>query len=265
MKLFYNRTADRPGLYELNPYTYYEDPLGIRSGNPYLEPEFRQNLSFTYSNSFGNNFLSFELYYRDRTDAINNYSFVNDTSVFETRVDNLGKIHAYGVQVTGALKVLEIVSVNPYLNLFYLTTEGNSLARQYNIDNRHKVVIQSGISAIASFRHDITASFNFQYNSPNMQIQETNFSDPLYIFSLEKGIFNKCKFGIKTALNFKRSFAYRGTEIEGDNFYSHSEGNLKLSGFPVWLNFRYQFNSGKKINKIDRQKENIENKTLKGF
>jgi hypothetical protein len=265
MKLFYNRTVDRPGLYELNPYTSYDDPFAVRSGNPYLEPEFRQNLSLSYSNSFGNNFISFELYYRNRTDAINNYSFVNDTSVFETRVDNLGNIHAYGIQVTGALKVLKIISVNPYLNLFYLNTEGNSLASQYNIDNRHKIVFQSGISAIASFRHEITASLNFQYNSPNMQIQEINFSDALYFIGLEKGFLNKCKFGIKTALLFRRTFAYHGTEVEGVNFYSHSEGNIQLSGFPVWFNFRYQFNSGKKINKIDRVKENIDNKQKKGF
>ena len=91
IKLSYSRTIYRPNLYELNPYTYIDDPFTIQSGNPDLKQEFRQNLSIDYSKTIGNNYISLQLFYKKRTNAINHYMFINDTSVFETRVDNLGR------------------------------------------------------------------------------------------------------------------------------------------------------------------------------
>jgi hypothetical protein len=68
-----------------------------------------------------------------------------------------------------------------------------------------------------------------------------------------------------SALPFSKSFTYHGSEIKGENFYSHSEGNVKLHALPFWLKFTYQFNSGKKADKIDRIKEGIGNMPKKGF
>jgi hypothetical protein len=265
IKFSYSRTVNRPNIYDLNPYTSAEDPFTIQSGNPGLKQEFRQNITIDYSKSIGNNYISFQLFYKKRADAINHYMFINESDIFENRVDNLGNIHEYGIQMTAALKLHKAIDINPYFKLFSINTIGNSLAEQYNIVNRKRVAFESGLSAIVTFKYDIVASLQFQYNSPRVDIQSTTFSDALCFISLEKAFKHKIKVGIKSALPFSRSFTYQGSETTGNNFYSHSEGNVKLSGFPVWLTFKYQFNSGKILNRIDHTKEDIVNMPRKGF
>jgi len=265
IKLSYSRTAYRPNIYELNPYTSIDDPYTIQSGNPDLKPEFRQNLSIDYSKTISNSYISSQLFYNERTDAINQYTFINDKSIFETRVANLGDINEYGIKMTGALKLNKAIAINPYLKLTGIYTTGNNLAGQYNLEDKHQIAFESGLSAIVTFKYDITASLQFHYNSPVIDIQSKSFSDALYFISLEKTFKKNFKVGITSALPFSKTFTYQGSEIKGANFYSHSEGNVKMAAFPLWLKFTYQFNSGKTVNKINRTKEEIDIMPKKGF
>jgi hypothetical protein len=265
IKFSYNRTVSRPNIYDLNPYISINDPYSVQSGNPYLKPEFRQNLSVDYSKNIGNNYVSLQLFYLDRSDAINHYTFINDTSIFETRVANLGNIHGYGIRMAGALKVHNAIALNPYLKLTEVYTKGNNLAEQYDISDRHRIAFESGLSAIVTFKYDIVASFQFQYSSPLIDIQGMTFSDALYIISLEKTFKKKIKIGITSALPLSKTFTYQGSEIKGADFYSRSEGNIRFSFAPVWLKFTYQFNSGKTSNRGNNSKEDIDTMPKKGF
>jgi outer membrane cobalamin receptor len=265
LKLSYNRTVNRPNIYELNPYTSSDDPYSIQSGNPDLKPEFRQNLSIDYSNSIGNNYISLRLFYLDRSDAIDHFTFINDAGVFETRVANLGNLHGYGIQMAGALKINKAIAINPFLKLTTIFTECNNLAKQYDINNRNKMAFESGLSAIMTFKYGISASLKFQYNSPLIQIQNKSFSDALYIVSLEKEFNKKFKVGFSSALPLSRTFTYQGSEIKGANFYSYSDGNVRLSAVPLWVKFTYSFNSGKTSNRFTGNKEDIDNMPKKGF
>ncbi|HZY25954.1 MAG TPA: outer membrane beta-barrel family protein, partial [Bacteroidales bacterium] len=265
IKLYLKRTVYRPNIYELNPYISEGDPYSLESGNPNLKPEIQQDISVAYSNSIGNNYLSAQLFYKKRANAINHYMFVNDTNIFETRIGNLGKIQGVGIELSGALKLSNSIALNPYVKLSNIETKTNTLAQQYNITNRQKLVFESGLSAIVTFKYDITASMQLQYSSPNIQIQETTFSDAIYVMAVEKTFNKKFKIGIKSALPFSKSFTYHGNEFSGNNFYSHSQGDVKLSAFPVWLSFRYDFNSGKSSVHRNSTNEDIYDMPKKGF
>jgi hypothetical protein len=265
LKLSYMRTIYRPNQYELNPYTSVDDSFSVQSGNPDLKQEFRQTLTLDYSKTINNSYISMQLFYKKRDDAINRYTYINNDGLFETRVANLGDISEYGIQFTGALKLHEAVTLNPYFRLFGVSTDAFELAGQYGIADRNKAAFQSGLSAIVSFKHDIAASVQFQYDSPKIDIQGEWFSDPLIFISLEKAFNKKIKAGIKSALMFTRSFTYQGTEIKGEEFFSHSEGNVRIPLFPLWFSLKYEFNSGRKLNKIDRTREDIDKMPKKGF
>jgi hypothetical protein len=265
INLSYNRTVSRPNIYELNPSISSDDPYSIQSGNPDLRPEFQQNLSVDYSKSIKNNYVSFRLYYLERTNAINNYTFINDAGIFETRVANLGNIQGYGFQMGGAIKIRKAIALNPFFKVTYISTSCNSLAKQYDIFNKHKLAYESGLSAIVTFKYDLVASLNFQYSSPLTQIQAVTFSDALYILSLEKSFNQKFKVGISSALPFAKTFTYHGSEIKGTNFYSYADGDVKLSAVPLWLKFTYTFNSGKTMTRFSGNKEDIDNMPKKGF
>lgn len=264
IQLSYNRSIKRPDIYQLNPNTAIDDPYTVSKGNPFLKPELRSSIFFEYSLRFKSNYFASRLFYNKMTDVINNLTFINDTGAFESQVNNMGIIHQYGIQFLGTLK-LGIATINPYLQLFDLYTTGNSLAKQYDIENRHNLAYNLGLSAILSFKYDISLSLVFQYASPKNDIQSNSFCGALYFLSLEKTFKQKIKIGIVTAVPFTKSFTYQGSEIDGSNFYSYYEGNVKISNPFCWFKLSYQFKSGKNRDKINHETEEIDNLPKKGF
>jgi len=265
IKLSYGSTVYRPNIYELNPYISTIDPYTIEKGNNELKPETRRNVSIDFSGSNENNYISLQLFFRHRADAINHYTFINDAGLIETGVGNLGNINGYGFQLTAALKPVKVFSFNPYFKLINISTRPNNVARLYDLTNNSKLTFETGLSAIVTFKHDISASFQFQYKSPQIEFQDLSFSDALYFISVEKIFRKNIKVGISSALPMVRRFTYEGHEINGINFYSHSQGDIRLPAFPFWLKFEYQFNSGKKINNVSRTKEETDKMPKKGF
>jgi outer membrane receptor protein involved in Fe transport len=228
IQLSCNRSVRRPNIYQLNPYTSIDDPYTVNKGNPFLKPEFCTGIFLEHSIQFNSNYFASRLFYNKATDVINNLTFINDTNAFETQVHNLGTLRQYGVQFLGTLKV-GIATINPYLRLYDLYSSGNSLAKQYAGKNRHNQTFESGLSAIVSFKHDLSFSFVFQYASPKNDIQGNSFCDALYFLSLEKTFQQKFKVGIVSAIPFTKSFIYQGADIDESNFYSHYKGIVKMS------------------------------------
>jgi hypothetical protein len=264
IQLSYNKSITRPNIYQLSPFTAISNPYNVYKGNPFLKPELRGSIFLEHSIQFNGNYLATRLFCKRTTDVINNLTFINDTSSFETQVHNLGTISQYGVQFSGSVKI-SILTLNPYIKVFSLYTTGNQLGKVYSIENRNSLAIESGLSAIASFKHDLTFALTFQYSSPKNDIQGNSFSDMLYFLSLEKTIKQRIKIGIVSAIPFMKSFTYQASEIKGSNFYSHSEGNVQMSFIPFWFKLSYQFSSGKKRDKINRSNEEIDNLPKKGF
>ncbi|WP_020530090.1 TonB-dependent receptor [Flexithrix dorotheae] len=265
LKLQYRRSVTYPGLHQLNPYISMDDPYTQRSGNPLLAPVFISNWSLEYSQPFGDNWLSINAFYNKRSDVINEMSWLNDQDIMETKTFNLGTIHYSGLQLTSALNLGKAVILQSYLKGYRIISDGNDLANQQNIKHMQKFAFESGLSAIASLKHNFTISSNFMYNSPVNDIQWSRFSDPLYFLSVEKSFPKGFKVGITTALTFKKSFTYRGNEVYTQDFSQYQERNILLSAVPVWFKFKYQFSSGVKRKKINRRKEEIQTAPEKGF
>ena len=260
----YTRAIKRPNIYQLNPYSSLSDPFTINTGNPFLKPELYSSLYIEHSIQFNGNYLASRLFFNRTTNKIDNLMFINDANAFETQVQNLGSINQFGVQFSGTLKI-GLITLNPYIKIFGLQTFGNDIAKNYSIENKKSMGLESGLSALASFKHDIACSLTFQYNSAKNSIQSTSFSDALYFLSVEKTIKQKIKLGIVSAMPFTKSFTYNGSKTNGANFQSSYEGNVIMPAIPFWFKIGFQFNSGKNKNKISREKEENDNTQKKGF
>ncbi len=181
-----NRTVNRPKIYQLNPTVSTDDPFSVKEGNSTLKPEFHNNFFIENSIRFNNNFISTRLFYNNTTDAINNLTFINDTSIVETGIYNAGTFHQYGFQFTGALLLGKIFSFNPYMRIYGLNTKVNGFAQQFALTNRQQIGIESSFSALLSFKNDFNLSLIFQYASAKNNIQDNWFCDALYFVSFEK-------------------------------------------------------------------------------
>lgn len=264
IKFAVSNTVNRPNLYQLNPNLSIDDPYTIRKGNPSLDPESRTAISLEYSRKFKSNFGSVRLFYNKTYNAINYVTFINDTSVFETRIENLGTIRQSGFQFTGTFKA-GIITFVPYLRLYAQFTDGNHLADEFSIKNRNQVVIEPGFASIMSFKHDINLGMNLQYDSPRNNICGNSFSDPLYMISLNKTFKKRLKVGIVSVLPLTTKFTYRGSEIKSRDLYCRYAGDIQINKALFLFNMSYQFTSGKKHENINHSREEIEAVPNKGF
>jgi hypothetical protein len=265
IQLSAGRSVFRPKIYQLNPFISVSDPYTVQKGNPLLKPEFRNSVYGEYSIRFKSNFISTRLFYNNTTDAINNLTIINDTATFETCVYNLGKVQQFGLQFTGALKLGKVITFNPYIRLFGQHTSPNELARQYAVSDRRQMVFESGFSTVLWLKRDFDISFIFQYATPKNNIQDNWYCGALYFLSFEKTLFRNFKAGIVSGLPMKKTFVYTGSEISAPDFSSHNEGVITLADISAWFKMSYQFNSGNKREKINREKEVIDNLPKKGF
>lgn len=262
--LSFRSSVRRPSVYLLNQYTYTDDPYTIRKGNPLLKPEIKNRLQLEHTIRFKSNYISSRLFYETISDAINNLTYLNLSNLFVTQVQNLGSIHQYGLQLTGALK-MGMLTINPSFRLYNQSTLGNSQAKQYGIENKNNLVLESGISTILSFKNDFALSVIFQYETAKENIQDNTYDEALYFISLDKTFKKNLKVGIVSALPFAENFIYQGSEIHSSDFSSTYNGNLKLPTIPLMFRVCYEFGIGMNRANIKREKEDVDTRPKQGF
>jgi hypothetical protein len=264
LNLSYNRTVIRPSIYQLNTAVSSDDPLALRTGNPFLEPELRNNLQAEHTIQLHGSILASRLFYTYISGAISNVTFLYDSPKLMTAVYNAGNIHQYGLRFTGSLK-FGALTVNPALQFYNISTQVDDKMVSYGVRDRNMPVFESAVSSMLSLKNDLSISLMFQYSTPKNNIQGISYNQALYFLSADKTFKNHFKIGIVSAIPFTRTFIYQGSDIQAPGFSSIYNGNLKLSAFPLWLRLGYQFNSGRSRERISREKEEIISKPKKGL
>jgi outer membrane receptor protein involved in Fe transport len=126
LQLNYSRRINRPGFFQLTPFTDSSDRLNPSKGNPALKPEFTNSFELSYEKSFKNkgNFLG-SVYYKHTTDLI--------TRFLQTGSGNVALntfINANSSFVTG----IELTARNPFTKWWEFTPNFNLYTSDVNID-----------------------------------------------------------------------------------------------------------------------------------
>jgi hypothetical protein len=115
LTLNYGRRIDRPAYQDLNPFLFFLDQYTYQSGNPYLRPQYTQNVEFSHT-------------YRHWLTTTLNYSYTKDffTETFEqlghatiVRNGNIGKRQNAGVSVSAQIHVAKWWTAMLYSNVNY--------------------------------------------------------------------------------------------------------------------------------------------------
>ena len=128
--LNYGRRIDRPAYQDLNPFLFFLDQYTYQSGNPYLQPQFTNNveLSHTY-----NNFLTTTL----------NYSYTKDffSETFEqsghatiVRNGNIASRQNAGIAVSAQTSVAKWWTAILYTNVNYNKFSGMLYGENVNVE-----------------------------------------------------------------------------------------------------------------------------------
>jgi len=142
--LSYSRRVTRPNYENLNPFIFFLDSLTYEQGNPYLQPQFTNNIevSHTYRR-----FLTTTLNYTQTNDIITEL-LKQDTqrkATFLTR-ENFSSMKQYGLAVMANFPIAKWWNANIYTNVF---------------NNHYKGIYQNDPVNIqyTSFTGNITNSF----------------------------------------------------------------------------------------------------------
>lgn len=99
LKASYSKRINRPGTRQLNPFTDFEDPLNLRQGNPYLEPEYASSFEAEISKYVGKMSISIAAYYRYTYDRIQRYKYFkeDEPGVSVLTYENIDNAKFYGL------------------------------------------------------------------------------------------------------------------------------------------------------------------------
>jgi outer membrane receptor protein involved in Fe transport len=123
LQLNYSRRINRPGFWQLTPFTDSSDRLNPSKGNPALNPEFTNSFELSYEKSFKNkgNFLA-SIYYKHTTDLITRYQTQetgpNGEEIIVNSYINANSSFVTGLELTSRMNVAKWWEFTPNFNLY---------------------------------------------------------------------------------------------------------------------------------------------------
>ncbi len=126
----YSRRINRPGFRQLNPFASFSNPLVLRSGNPFLRPEFTDSYEIGYLKDWDKGSFTFSPFYKRTTDVVQQLitRTEGDTTVF--RPENATVAENYGFEVIGNYRVGKWLSLNGDFSLFGLRVDGSNFDQE---------------------------------------------------------------------------------------------------------------------------------------
>jgi outer membrane receptor protein involved in Fe transport len=123
----YSRRINRPGVWRLNPFPQYEDRQNLRTGNPYLKPEYVNSIELGVNHFTGWGSLSFSPYYRHQTDLIERWLTIDSNGVTTVSWENFESTDSYGMEVVGTFRIADAVRGYGNVSLYQFDLDGSNV------------------------------------------------------------------------------------------------------------------------------------------
>jgi outer membrane receptor protein involved in Fe transport len=130
LQLSATRKVNRPGFFQLIPYTDYSDTLNITRGNPNLVPEFTNSFEFSYMKTFPHsNTLLISAYYKYTSNLITRYqdSGTNPVGkpVLINTYENANNAYTVGGEITTTDNITKWWDITANINIYnsHINTE----------------------------------------------------------------------------------------------------------------------------------------------
>jgi iron complex outermembrane receptor protein len=128
--LNYGRRIDRPAYQDLNPFLFFLDQYTYQAGNPYLQPQFSDNVELSHT---FRHFLTTTLNY-GYTKNFFSETFEQSGQATIVRNGNIGRRQNAGISVSAQIKVAKWWTSILYSNLNYNKFSGVLYGENINVD-----------------------------------------------------------------------------------------------------------------------------------
>lgn len=234
LQLSYSRRLSRPGFRQLLPFSTYSDNRNFWGGNPDLNPEYTHAYEMSFLDYFEGGSVLASIYYRHRTGLIQRIMLFNEDGTTTRIPVNLAVQDAYGIELTGDLKLGDAGSVSGNVNLFQANTAGTYNDLYFGAQNfSWNARLSSQWSFLKNGKGQISWTYNGREQTAQGYIKPISAIDASVGWSVLKGKGN-ITLSVRDLLNSRK----RRWVIEEPGYFSDSEFQWRRR---QWLlTFSYQ-------------------------
>ena len=189
LSLSYSKRINRAKSRQMNPFKSYADPFNLRSGNPYLQPEYIHSFDLGYSYNAKKMNFSTSIFHRRTRDVINRVKEYYDDNSSLVTYGNIDESRSTGLEVVTIYKPFKWMRST-------LTFNGNYI-EYVNIDTDvdwNNSGFNWGLKYILSidfWKKTASAQLNLNYNAPRTTPQGIVQPRQGVDLSVEKRLLNK--------------------------------------------------------------------------
>ncbi|MEM6336523.1 MAG: outer membrane beta-barrel family protein, partial [Bacteroidota bacterium] len=238
----YSKRVNRPRTRALNPFASVEDPLNIRRGNPFLDPEFIHAVEVGYNRFSERGTFSVTPYFRRTYNTIQRVKVVDANGVSTTTRENFDTEDSWGLELIGTLR---------FGRRLNLVASGNAFREQTDAAN-----VDANLSNSA-FGWFVRGNASVQI-TPVLDLQITQFyRAPREVALGRIGAFYLTSFALRQKLMNNRAnlslrvndaFDTLGFNFDvGDEFF-RQESTRRWGAREAYLTFTYNFGDQNRSN-----------------
>lgn len=166
----YSRRINRPRGYYLEPFLTWVDEYNVRQGNPNLKPEYTDSYELGYLKKLGDNFLSFEGYYRITHNKIERIRSVYSEDVMLSTFENVGTDYSLGAEAMFNVGIFKWWDMNISGNYYYYKIKGTLDEQDFDRNSNNW---NSRLNNTFYIHNNIQFQLSSRYNSARVSAQGT--------------------------------------------------------------------------------------------
>ena len=178
VQLSYSRRINRPRYRALIPSADFSDPLNLRTGNPFLKPEYTDAFELGYMRYIKNVTVNSTVYYRRTNDVITRFRTLRPDGVSVLSFENLAVSDNYGAELVFAGQLLKWLRINASGNIFWNETKGPNLGQELS-SNFVGYFGRLGLNIALPYKIDMQVMSNYRgpMESPTGRMLDMFFMD----------------------------------------------------------------------------------------
>lgn len=168
LSLSYSRRITRAASADLNPFTNYSDPFNLRTGNPYLQPEFIHSFDLGYSLEKAKYSITASTYYRNSTGVISRVKEFYENGTSAVTFMNIAETKSLGTEFVCMFRPTtwwkNTFSYNANY-IWYITNQVDLPNRQgFNHNFKYN-------TSVEFWKKTATLQLSVTYNGPRVTVQ----------------------------------------------------------------------------------------------
>jgi iron complex outermembrane receptor protein len=238
----YSRRITRPNYQDLNPFTYFLDTLSYRKGNPFLLPQFTNNIELGHS-------------FKGRLITTLNYSSTSkvisqivkpDGDILYLTSENVANFKNIGIAITAPVPVTKWWNSNTFINVFNNHYKGIYNGRPLDLKYTSFMINMTNTFTVKKgFTVEVSAFYRAK------SVDQLSINDPMYVFSVgsQKTVMN----GKGTLrLNLRDPFWLQRFNAKTQYDIVDSRIHNKWDNRQVTVSFTYRFGKSSQQNQTRR-------------